>query len=356
MTTEMKPSKPAGMTKSTDYFSAASLGSQTNSGRPYLYVVGGNGTAVIDPSNWHVVFVAPRVAPKTGERVFDNHYLDQVSRVWSVSSATEDGSAQASVYVTDPKTVSDAKTISLGQNVVHTPGLTPDGTFAIVPVSTENKLHVYDTETFEEVATINVGVRPWDMMVSADGKYCCEPDMDSDTLTIIDPKTWKVMGTVPTGEGTGPFMVTIWPDNKTASVECSGHHGAQYNHLAPPAVSTGKGFSVSFVDLAKRSVIKSIPFDFIAVWDEFTVDGRYNFFFGSEDAKVVVVDTGTLEVVRTIALESKPTLNGYVTPDPNGKYLYASVETGLQVIDTSSFQVVETIRISGVVGTPFLLE
>lgn len=356
MATEMKSSTTRGNTKSPERSSAASLGTRAKAGRPYLYVVGGNGTAIIDPSNWQVVFVAPRVPPKTGERVFDNHYRDQVGRVWSVSSATEDGSALASVYVTDPKTVSDAKTISLGQNVVHTPGLTPDGRYVVVPVSTENKLHVYDTNTFEEVALISVGVRPWDMMVSADGKYCCEPEMDSDRLTIVDPKTWKVMGTVPTGEGTGPFMVTIWPDNKTASVECSGHHGAQYNHLAPPAVSTGKGFSVSFVDLAKQSVIKSIPFDFIAVWDEFTADGRYNFFFGSEDAKVVVIDTNSLEVVRTIELESKVTLNGYVTPDPNGQYLYASVKTGLQVIDTSSFQVVETIRISGVVGTPFLLE
>ena len=60
--------------------------------------------------------------------------------------------------------------------------------------------------------------------------------------------------------------------------------------------------------------------------------------------------------MRTIELESKVTLNGYVTPDPNGKYLYASVATGLQVIDTSSFQVVKTIRIGGVVGTPFVLE
>src|ERR1700752_3410616 len=119
MHTEMKSAKTMGITKSPKLPSGASIGSQANSGRPYLYVVGGNGTAVIDPSNWHVVFVAPRVAPKTGERVFDNHYLDQARRVWSVSSATEDGSARASVYVTDPKTVSDAKTISLGQNVVH---------------------------------------------------------------------------------------------------------------------------------------------------------------------------------------------------------------------------------------------
>ncbi len=71
---------------------------------------------------------------------------------------------------------------------------------------------------------------------------------------------------------------------------------------------------------------------------------------------MVVVDTGRLEVVKTIELESSPTLNGYITPDPSGKYLYASVETGLQVIDTGSFRVVETIRIGGVVGTPFLLK
>jgi DNA-binding beta-propeller fold protein YncE len=336
---------------------SSETGARANSGRPYLYVVGANGTAIVDPSNGHVIVTAPRIVPgRDVDLVFDNHYRDPWGRVWSVASATEDGSTPASVYVTDPKTFRNAKTIALGHNVVHTPGLTPDGKFAVVPVSSENRLHVYDTKTFEEVATIGVGAHPWDMMVSADGKYCCEPDMDSDQLTIIDPKTWNVIGRVPTGEGSGPFMVTIWPDSKTASVECAGHHGAEYRHLGPPAVATGKGFSIKFIDLTARSVIKTIPLDFLAVWDEFTADGRYNFFFGSEDAKVVVVDTGTLEVVATIELESKPTLNGYITPDPGGTYLYASVETGLQVIDVRSLRVVETIRIGGVIGTPFLLE
>jgi len=354
MTTEMKSSKPASMTKLPDHPPAASLGSKASSGHPYLYVVGPNGTAIIDPSNWQVVVVAAKM-PGTGN-VFDNHYLDQKGRVWSVGSATLDGSRPARVYVTDPKTLNNVTTVDLGHNVVHTPGLTPDGKFAVVPVSSENKLHVYDTNTFQEVATINVGGHPWDMMVSADGKYCCEPDMDSDQITIVDPKTWKVIGTVPTGEGSGPFMLTIWPDNKTASVECTGYHGAEYNHLGPPAVSTGKGFSIKYVDLMTRSLIKSIPLDFFAVWDEFTPDGKYNYIFGEDVPKVVVVDTGTLEVVATIELESNVTLAGYITPDPNGKYLYASVATGLQVIDISSLQVVETIRIGGVVGTPFLLK
>jgi hypothetical protein len=54
-------------------------------------------------------------------------------------------------------------------------------------------------------------------------------------------------------------------------------------------------------------------------------------------------------------LRSLGVLNGYISPHPNRKYLYASVETGLPVINTSSLQVVETMCIGGVVGTPFLL-
>jgi DNA-binding beta-propeller fold protein YncE len=327
------------------------------SAHPYIYVVSADGTAVVDPVTWKLIVIAPGVAPGMQSLFMDNHYRDQFGRLWSETQATEDGSALATVYVTDPTTFRNEKTISLGQNVTQTLGLTPDGRFAVVPVSTEDQVRVYDTKSFEEVATIGVGAHPWDMMVSADGKYCCVPAQDSDWLTIIDPRTWTVIGKVETGQGTGPFMVTIWPDNRTASVECSGYHGGVYNHaLGPPAVATGEGFAIKYVDLTTQSVIKTIPLDFLAVWDEFTADKRYDFVFGPLAAKTVVVDPGTLEVVKTIELESSPTNAGYLTPDPTGDYVYASLESGLQVIDTKSLQVVETIRIGGVVGTPLVLE
>ena len=57
-------------------------------------------------------------------------------------------------------------------------------------------------------------------------------------------------------------------------------------------------------------------------------------------------------MTETIALQSAPS---YITPDPNGKYVYASVKAGLQVIDTSSLQVVDTVPTGGVVGTPLLM-
>jgi len=326
-------------------------------GRPYIYVVGANGTAVIDPTNWQLIVVAPGVAPGAWYVFMDNHYRDQLGRVWSQSSAIEESySALAGVYVTDPKTFRNEKTIPLGYNSVHTVGLTPDGKFAVVPISTENKLNVYDTKSFEQVATVSVGDGPFDMMISSDGKYCCTPEVNSDTLTVVDPKTWKVIGRVPIGDGSGSFMVTTWPNNKFASVECCGYHGGKYNlALGPPAAPTGKGFAIKYVDLTSQSVIKSIPLDFLAVWDEFTPNGKYDFIFGPLAAKTVVVDTGTLEVAETIELQSSLSLNGYITPDPNGKYVYASVKSGLQVIDTSSLQIVDTIPTGGIIGTPFIL-
>lgn len=336
--------------------SVGPLSPRAKAGHPYLYLVGADGTAVIDPTSLQNIVVGPGLSPGAWYIFMDNHYRDQSGRCWGQSSAVEDGSALAGVYVTDPKTSRNRERIPLGYNAVHTVGLTPDGKFAVVPISTENKLNVYDTKTFEQVATVNVGDGPFDMMISSDGKYCCTPEVNSDNLTIVDPKTWKVIAKVPTGEGSGSFMVTTWPNNKFASVECAGYHGARYNlATGSPAVPTGKGFAIKYVDLTTRSVIKTIPLDFLAVWDEFTPDGKYDFIFGPEAAKTVVVDTGTLEIAETIELESSPTLNGYITPDPNGKYVYASVKSGLQVIDTSSLQVVDTILTGGVIGTPFLI-
>lgn len=351
------------MVESPKQSSVVSPRSETKAGHPYIYVIGSIGTAVIDATSLQLVVVAPGIVAGPTGFLVDNHYRDRQGRLWSSSSAflplmPWEVPYQGRVSVWDALTLRNEKTIGLGPNVVNTVGMTPDGKFAVVPITTANQLNVYDTESFEQVATIRVGVSPWDMMVSADGKYLCEPDDNSDWLNIVDPKTWKIIGKVLTGEGSGPFMVTISPSNKFASVECSGHHGAgikaeQYGGVfGPPAVATGKGFAIKYVDLVSQSVIKSISLDFLPVWDEYTPNGKYDFIFGPLAAKTVVVNTETFEIAETIKLQSPPV---YITPDSNGKYFYASVKAGLQVIDTSSLQVLDTIPTGGVIGTPLLL-
>lgn len=326
--------------------------------RPFLYVIGGSGTAVIDLSARQLVAVAAGITPGPTGLLIDNHYRDRSGRLWTVTSANQppmpwDTPNTGSVAIWDPLSFRNDSTIRLGHNVVNTPGLTPDGKLAVIPITTENKLNVYDTQSFAQVATVPVGVHPWDMMISPDGKYCCEPDVESDTLTIVDTATWKVIGTVPIGADTAPFMVTTSPNSKIASVQGCGSHGGLYNGaVGPPAKPTGKGYTNTYVDLASRSVIKSFPLDFLAIWDEFTPDGKYDFIFGPLAAKTVVVDVAKYEVAATIPLQSPP---DYITPDPSGRYVYASVKAGIQVIDPAALKVIDTIPTGGIVGTPLVL-
>src|SRR5437660_4485740 len=135
-------------------------------GRPYIYVVGATGTAVIDPANWQLIVIAPGIVPGPTGFLVDNHYLDQSSRLWSVASGTQpvmpwEALAMGRVSGWDGKSIRNEKTIDLGQNVVNTVGMTTDGKFAVVPVSTANKLNVYNTNSYEQVATVSVGARPW---------------------------------------------------------------------------------------------------------------------------------------------------------------------------------------------------
>jgi DNA-binding beta-propeller fold protein YncE len=319
----------------------AQLNQQIKAGHPYIYIFSATGTAVVDPSNWQLVIVTGGVPGS-----FDNHYRDQLGRFWT------NGNNPAAAYTIEPKTFKTLNTISLGNNILNNIGLTPDGKNAVVPVSTANQLAVYDTSSYQQVTTVNVGKWPCDMMVSPDGKVLGSPDRDSDFYSIVDPKTWQVLNRVQIGDGTAPYMDTISPDSKLASIQNVGYHGGLASSVAPPAQPTGKGFSNSYADLKAQTLIKTILLDFQAVFDEFTPDSKYDFIFGGGASKIVVVDVGKLEITTTIPLTAGPS---YVTPDPNGKYLYASVKGTLVVIDTSSLQVVNTVQTGGISGTPLVL-
>jgi hypothetical protein len=120
------------------------------------------------------------------------------------------------------------------------------------------------------------------MMVSADGNYCCEPDMDSDTLTIVDPTP----GSSGSPHGKGLFSQLREP----------GEAVADQKHPAGLPRRLGRIHGGRQIQLL--------------LWVRGRESRRH--------------DRATLEIVRTIELESKLTLNGYVTADPNGKHLYGN--------------------------------
>src|SRR5579864_6195003 len=97
---------------------AEALSSRARGAHPYIYVVGATGTAVIDPTNWQLIVIAPGITPGETGFLVDNHYRDQFGRLWSVFSATQhlfpwEAPSMGGVSVWDAKTFRNEKTIDL---------------------------------------------------------------------------------------------------------------------------------------------------------------------------------------------------------------------------------------------------
>lgn len=81
-------------------------------------------------------------------------------------------------------------------NFVHV----ASGTFAYVTVGALNEVKVYRTETFEQVATIPVGVLPHGIWPSGDSTRIYVGLENGDALVVIDTSTNKVVSTSPVGQ------------------------------------------------------------------------------------------------------------------------------------------------------------
>jgi len=85
-----------------------------------------------------------------------------------------------------------------------------NGSFAYVTVGGLNEVQVYDTNTFEKVATIPVGKLPHGIWPSGDGSRVYVGLENADGMVAIDTLTNKVVATVPVGQA--PQAVAYVPN------------------------------------------------------------------------------------------------------------------------------------------------
>ena len=93
----------------------------------------------------------------------------------------------------------------------------PDGKRAYVSIfnnaRTVNVVGVLDTATNAFIATIPVGVRPFALDVTPDGKKVYVPNHDSGSITVIDTATNNVINTIKVAPN--PHWVDVSADGKT---------------------------------------------------------------------------------------------------------------------------------------------
>src|SRR5512140_2157186 len=90
--------------------------------------------------------------------------------------------------------------VVLAATALLLPGAASSAPFAYVPNEKSATVSVIDTATDQVVASVDVGVKPRGIAVSADGKLVYVSDARRATLWILDAATRAVAGEVEVGE------------------------------------------------------------------------------------------------------------------------------------------------------------
>lgn len=169
------------------------------------------------------------------------------------------------------------------------------------------------------------GVRPHCPQIGPkNGLLYVSTELDK-SITIIDPKTLKIIGSVPTGQPES-HMFVISPDGKRAYT-----------------ANVGPG-TVSVLDLDAKKVLDTIKISGNTQRISMSVDGKLVFTSDQTKPRMAVIHTASNKIEHWIDL---PGLGYGTAPTPDGKWLVAAVPTvnKVAVIDLKTLKVEHTIDV-----------
>jgi YVTN family beta-propeller protein len=216
----------------------------------------------------------------------------------------------------------------------HEVAASPDGRFAVVPIYGNSGVGKPGTDgsniLFVDLATHKIvgnvqfphGVRPHCPKFGPDGMLYVTTEIDH-AVTVIDPKTQKIVGAISTGQPES-HMLVISPD---------GSRGYTAN--------VGPG-TVSVLDLKARKLIKVIPVSGQIQRIAISNDGRWIFTADQTKPRVAVIDTTSMKVVKWVPLEGL----GYgAAPTRDGRWLLIAVPgaNDVDVIDLKTMTLTRTM-------------
>jgi len=250
--------------------------------------------------------------------------------------------ADRSLSVVDVAAGKEIAAIPVGGVTGHEVAASPDGKLAYVPIygsggvggrgTDGTSMSVIDLAARKVVSTVDFGhgVRPhMPLYEPVSKKLYVTTELDN-AITVIDPKTLKIEGKIPTGaEQSHMFVVS---------------HDGKRGYTA----NVGPG-SVSVLDMVGRKTVTIIPIAGHTQRISITPDDKMVFTSDQTQPREAVIDTATNTVKQWIPLPAV----GYgsaVTPD--GKYLLVCMISTKQVavVDLASMKVIQTIDVPGAMG------
>ena len=244
---------------------------------------------------------------------------------------------ERSLAIVDP--VAGSVLASVAENGItgHEVAGSPDGRYAVVPIygnsgvgqsgTDGNNIIVVDLASHKIVADIKFdhGVRPHcPVFGPKDGMLYVTTELDH-AITIIDPKTWKVVGSIPTGQ----------PESHMLTISHDGTRGYTAN--------VGPG-TVSVLDMKARKTLAVIPISGNTQRISVSNDDRWVFTADQTQPRMAVIDTATNKISTWVQLSGL----GYgaaLTKD--GHYLLMPIpaKNVVDVVDLSTMRVARSVPV-----------
>lgn len=243
-----------------------------------------------------------------------------------------------SLAIVDPVAGKVLADVPEGGTTGHEVTASPDGRFAYVPIygnsgvgkpgTDGTNMVVIDVAGRKVVGNVDFGhgVRPHDPVFGPkDGMLYVTTELDK-TISIIDPKTLKIVGTIPTGQ----------PESHMLAISHDGRRGYTAN--------VGPG-TVSVLDMQARKTLKVIPISRNTQRISISPDDHWVFTADQTKPQMAVIDTATNEVKHWIPLISV----GYGSaPSPDGKWLLVALAdvNKVAMIDLGTMQVARNVDVA----------
>jgi DNA-binding beta-propeller fold protein YncE len=221
----------------------------------------------------------------------------------------------------------------------HEVAASPDGKTAYVPIygnagvgkpgTDGSTLAVIDLAGRKVVGTVDFrhGVRPHCAVYDKNsGMLYVTTELDK-TISIIDPKTLKIVGAVPTGQEQS-HMLALSKDGKKGYT-----------------ANVGPG-TVSVLDMKARKTLAIIPISGNTQRIAVSRDDSMVFTADQTKPQLAVIDTATNKVKMWVAL---PAVGYGTAPTVDGRWLLVAMRDvkGVAVVDLKTMKVVRTIDVPG---------
>ena len=248
-----------------------------------------------------------------------------------------DNKGNHTLGIVDPVAGKEIATVTETGVTGHEVAVSPDGKTAYVPIygnsgvgqpGTDGQtIDVIDLASRKVVSTIHLDrpLRPHCAHFSpTDGLLYVSTEL-ADSVTIIDPKTDKVVGSIPTGQ-------------RESHMLAFSHDGRRIY-----TANVGPG-TVSVLDVAMRKTLAVIPICKETQRIAVSMDDRYAFTSDQHSPRLAVIDTRTNKVARWVEL---PGIGYGTATTPDGRYLVVAIINKNQVaaVDLKTWKVVHTIDV-----------